>query len=58
MKILLIEDCLDCGKYLIRYGNSRACKKLNRKLKDSDGRIPSDCPLDEANGGIENAKSK
>lgn len=51
MKILLIDDCSDCGKYFIRYGSGRACKKLNRKLKDAEGRIPSDCPLDDAEGG-------
>lgn len=58
MKILLINDCTECGKYFIRYGYSRACRKLGRKLEDSNGRIPSDCPLDDADGGIKNAKSE
>lgn len=46
-KVLVINNCSECGKWFIRYGYSTACRKLGRKLVNENGRIPTDCPLDD-----------
>lgn len=55
-KVLLIDNCTECGKWFIRYGFSKACRKLGRKLTSLTDEIPYDCPLLDAEEK-ENAES-